>query len=883
MKKIYYLSKYVLLFALFIFAQQALISAPTQKSPANADDCVDRDAVFEWTRVSDASHYMYVISTKNDFSDTVKKDLNYSDTTVAFELPNYSTKYYWKVGVHIINETDEWSEHFNFTTHPAPPALTTPDDMLECQVFSQTFSWTVVPNATKYKIQISSSPNFSPTVVDTQITGTTASFDLDKYFTTYYWRVKGIQVGCETPYSESRRLTTLVGPPEMATPRNDSVGTPLDVIFTWPAAGGAQSYDLQVSDDANFSNLLVNQMNMTGLSFAWNPPNYNKKYYWRMRTLGQACTSEWSKAFNFKTAYPAAVATSPGDTLSCVPIVTTFTWAAVPGATHYEIQASKTPIFSKANNDITFSQVKIAGTSITGDVLLSTKQVWWRVRANDDNNVGLWSEAETYFTTGAAPLMKSPVDGTTEVPRGITFEWEPNSGSSYYNLQISKNISFTDLELDESGIIDKNFTVILESYNTPYYYRVRTFLSGCFSDWSNVYSLKSIQGFPNLIYPENAESNITTEVQFQWSVVPTANNYDIRFSTDDEFVNEFGQNGIKTNSILQKDLLPNTVYYWMVRSNDQWGTSPWSQVYQFTTGEGFTNVPFLLYPENLSIKLPTTGFMYWNSSSNATSYNLQIAEDLKFKEGDIVKEIQNIKDTSYNYTDLDSFKEYWFRVASVNQTTTSAYSKPHRFRTIAQPPTDQALAIKPEDGENEVSFKKTVFEWTKVARTDLGLSSESGYELLISKTQDFADTVIYNQRVFEETINYENKLDLSTTYFWKTRGWNEAGFGPWSEAFSFTTDIQSTVTDGNFDFGTSIVPNPIQNRAELRFNLDTPGNVNFIIVDQTGRTVFNLENINGNGNLNILPLNLDNLSNGSYLFKLQTGTKYQSGKIIISR
>jgi hypothetical protein len=69
----------------------------------------------------------------------------------------------------------------------------------------------------------------------------------------------------------------------------------------------------------------------------------------------------------------------------------------------------------------------------------------------------------------------------------------------------------------------------------------------------------------------------------------------------------------------------------------------------------------------------------------------------------------------------------------------------------------------------------------------------------------------------------------------------------------------------------------------LRFNLETPGSVNFTIIDQTGRTVFNLENISGKGNLNVLPLNLDNLSNGSYLFKLQTGTKYQSGKIIISR
>ena len=141
MKKIYYLSKYVLLFAIILFAQQGLIAAPTQLLPQNGEDCVDRDAVFEWTRVKDASRYMYIISTKVDFSDTLKKDLSYNDTTVAFNLPDYSTKYYWKVGSHIIGEADSWSQGFELTTHPAPPSLLLPEDMISCQAFSQNFKW----------------------------------------------------------------------------------------------------------------------------------------------------------------------------------------------------------------------------------------------------------------------------------------------------------------------------------------------------------------------------------------------------------------------------------------------------------------------------------------------------------------------------------------------------------------------------------------------------------------------------------------------------------------------------------------------------------------------------------------------------------------------
>lgn len=881
MKKIYYLSKYVLLFAIILFAQQGLIAAPTQLLPQNGEDCVDRDAVFEWTRVKDASRYMYIISTKVDFSDTLKKDLSYNDTTVAFNLPDYSTKYYWKVGSHIIGEADSWSQGFVLTTHPAPPSLILPEDMISCQAFSQNFKWSSVPNAVKYKIQISSTANFSKTIVDTVITDTSATFVLKNYFTTYYWRVKGQKVGCETPYSTPRSITTLVGPPAMATPANGDKGLNLGVMFTWPAAAGAQTYDLQVSDDPNFNNLLVNQNNIFDLTYSWTAPNYNKTYFWRMRSLGQTCASEWSSAFNFKTAYPAVVSISPGDTVRCVPLEATFTWEAVPGATHYEIQSSKTDQF--LTGDELFYATDIVGTSVTGNVNVSYDKVYWRVRANDNSNRGLWSDIKSFNTTIDKPLIVGPADGSTEVPRGVQLEWKSTSASKHFNLQISRNDSFTDIEKDLDSIVDLTLDLVLEKYNTNYYFRVRTLLGDCFSDWSSVYSFKSIQGFPNLIYPANSVSNITTDVQFEWSVVPTAINYDIRISTDAEFVNEFGENGVKTNIILQKDLQPNTTYYWKVRSNDQWGTSPWSQVYEFSTGEGFTNIPFLIYPENFSVKLPTEGIMRWRSAKNATTYNLQIADDLNFDEEDIVREVQNIKDTTYDYTDLDSFTEYWFRVASVNQTTTSDYSKPYRFRTIAQPPTDQAIAIKPVDGEGNVAYKRTKFEWTKVPRTDLGLASESGYEMLISLNQDFSDTLIYNKRVFEEVITLENTFEPKTTYFWKTRGWNEAGFGPWSEVFSFTTDIVSTVTDGNFDFGTSIVPNPIQNSAELRFTLDTPGKVHFTIIDQTGKTVFNLVNIDGNSNLNNIPLNLDNLSNGTYLFKLHIGSKYQSGKIIISR
>jgi hypothetical protein len=279
---------------------------------------------------------------------------------------------------------------------------------------------------------------------------------------------------------------------------------------------------------------------------------------------------------------------------------------------------------------------------------------------------------------------------------------------------------------------------------------------------------------------------------------------------------------------------------------------------------------------------PIEGIMTWNLSPNASSYTLQIAKDIDFL-GEIT-EITDIQDTVYNYSGLENYTEYWFRVSAVNSTISSDYSSAFKFRTIAEIPSEMAMAVSPTDGETGVDYLRTTLEWTFIPNTDVGLSSDAGYELLISTSEDFSDTTFYYEKVYDESRFFDRLLDFSTTYFWKVRGWNEAGFGPWSDAFSFTTDAQTSVAVGmSTDFGAIVVPNPIESRAELRFDLDTPANANLTIVDQNGNVVLELNNIETNTNSNSIPLNLEGLSSGSYLFNLQVGNKFQVGKIIISR
>jgi len=881
MNKLYFLSKYILIVGILTLAQSTLLSdPPTQRLPVNGDDCVNTDAVFEWSSVPNASNYMYIISESADFTDTVDKDLEYRDTVVAFTLPENNKQYYWKVGVQVIGDPDEWSEGFTFTTNPAPPTQVAPADLAECQAFEQEFKWSSIENGTKYRLQVSKSANFSSVVADSTITDTTLTLTMSDYFQNYYWRVKGEVTSCQTDWSSVTQFQTLIEPATPTFPEDDAVGLPLTFNLQWPRPNGVDSYELQVSDDANFTNLIIDESNLQQEFFEFSTAQQDKEFFWRLKSNGNNCFSDWSNTSSFKTGYVPVTLVSPEQDDECVPIKTPFSWNAISGVTTYHLQASSAPGF--ANDNLLFEDDEINGTSIIGNIQNDNSIIYWRVRASDTNNVGLWSVVRTYRSTGQAPIPTYPDIDQIEIPRGLTFEWSPSGSALYFQLQVSQDSTFATTEIDTANFPDTKIDLVLEEYNTKYFYRLRTFNNGCFSDWSVLFNFTTIQGFPNLLEPEDTELNVKVDALLSWSRVPTAENYDFRLSKNSDMTSSFGQNGVNNISYLVSDLEPNTTYYWYVRSNDQWGTSPWSPISSFTTGDGFTNIPTLLLPENTSVMQPTEGAMVWKSSANATSYTLQYSTDRRFMED--INEITDIQDTAYNYTELDNFTEYWFRVAAVNPTTTSDFSNPYKFRTIAIVPSEQATAVSPEDGATGVDYFKTTLEWTFVPQTDIGFSSDAGYELLISTSEDFSDTTFYYEKVYDEARFFDNLLDFSTTYFWKVRGWNEAGFGPWSEAFSFTTDGQTSVAVGNStDFGTIVVPNPVDNRAELRFNLDKPATANLTIVDQLGNVVMEIRNIETNTNTNTIPLNLSGVPSGSYLFNLQVGEKYQVGKIIISR
>ncbi len=87
--------------------------------------------------------------------------------------------------------------------------------------------------------------------------------------------------------------------PVLVSPESGTTGLEIDLNLTWQESENAESYSLQISDDDSFSNLVVDETNITSTSYKVTDLEDNTLYYWRVRAVKGVMASDWSKVWNF--------------------------------------------------------------------------------------------------------------------------------------------------------------------------------------------------------------------------------------------------------------------------------------------------------------------------------------------------------------------------------------------------------------------------------------------------------------------------------------------------------------------------------------------------------------------------------------------------------
>jgi cyclophilin family peptidyl-prolyl cis-trans isomerase len=195
------------------------------------------------------------------------------------------------------------------STIPASPTLTAPADNSLGILNTQSFSWSAVPTAVMYTVELSTDSLFGTIAFSNNAGSTTSVFPALQGSQTYFWRVKANNGGKESAYSNVFKFNSGAAAAQLIAPADSAINIVLNPIFEWSNAVGATDYTLQVSKGSIFSvgNMIYNQSGLTGTTQQVNGLLPNFKYYWRVRSANNGTQGFYSAKYSFTTGTTTAV------------------------------------------------------------------------------------------------------------------------------------------------------------------------------------------------------------------------------------------------------------------------------------------------------------------------------------------------------------------------------------------------------------------------------------------------------------------------------------------------------------------------------------------------------------------------------------------------
>ncbi len=284
-------------------------------------------AVFNknnWWDNKNVNYDNAVLSIKDDNGSNVQFNNVTADNSgygvpnmLRFDLLNLEKDKRYNVTVKNVQykgQTKDYSYWFkvsdNVGSIPSAPLLVSPSNNASEQPTELLLSWQQVPDAVSYNLQVATDVGFSQLFISkSNITATSFNLSSLEKETKYYWRVSGkndIGTGkWSVPFAFTTRKGATVGIPVLEYPANNATEIPTYVKIRWKSSNGAKSYQLQIADNADFSNgaMKINKRNITK-SFYIVPQNILKKdlqYWYRVRAFNTNITSDWSVPFTFWT------------------------------------------------------------------------------------------------------------------------------------------------------------------------------------------------------------------------------------------------------------------------------------------------------------------------------------------------------------------------------------------------------------------------------------------------------------------------------------------------------------------------------------------------------------------------------------------------------
>lgn len=487
--------------------------------------------------------------------------------------------------------------------YPSQPVLTAPINNATAISLTPVLDWDTVTTASSYSLLLDTDTLFASPVIDTnQLVNTQITVPAGRLQnnTWYYWKVRGVNIVGNGPYSQIFRFRTIhpaPSAPALILPTNGASNVSLTPLFDWDSTMVANYYNLQASLDTSFTNNPVDVSGITQSFYQLNSPHLqnNSRYYWRVNMVNEGGTSAWSQRFNFTTVigFPSPpTLLSPPDGTVGVSLVPTLKWVEDISAINYRAQISEDSLFSSTLIDTTVADSN--QVTVRPGVLQNIKTYFWRVRTTNSVGTSDWSAVWKFFTLldpPAAPVLFSPQNDTIDVNLTPTLYWLPVQYAQTYRIQLADNPAFNNMIINIGGLSSTQYPVSTAlQNNTWYYWRVSATNGAGTGPFSAVWKFKTVISppvvAPTLLSPANGATGISQTPTLDWNDVFGSQGYRVLLSSDSLFITTNIDTIITPSEYVVPagKLNPTTTYHWKVRAFNIGGFGPFSTTWKFTTG-----------------------------------------------------------------------------------------------------------------------------------------------------------------------------------------------------------------------------------------------------------------------------------------------------------
>jgi hypothetical protein len=592
---------------------------------------------------------------------------------------------------HIVNETNPGVPTKIHLIAPAQNVTVVPVDV--------NLGWQQNSTTDTYSVQVSTAADFSANVLNfSDIKVLNHVIPSLSANTTYFWRVRGVNENGPGAFSDTfsfKTSSTNIVPqaPNLLSPSNSETGVSVNATLTWSKVPNTANYKVQVATDANFSNLVFDQGNLSNVSLTVPNLQHNTLHYWRVRGTNSTGTGSYSQVQTFRTASFSSLPnltylTRPGHNTTIHPVSINFEWEAEPTAESYTVQVSTDPDFTT----YVINERGVLATSFAVDNLNSNTTYFWRVRCvnrtGGSSPSSVWKLTTSSFTQKPSKvLLVSPTHDSNRFSTSITFTWRLEPTAKHYRLQVSTSSDFSSNVTTQEQILGTTHTVTGLRSNTTYFWRVIAINevgTGPLSETRKVIS-SSYSGIPaatKLISPADKSNAPANKIRVTWENVTSANEYRLQVSESFSFSTYVVNVGLLDGTSFQlPQLKENTTYYWRVRTKNPSGDGDRSAIWSFTTtsNQKTPEQSSLVSPTNGENGLSSTVKVSWDSTTLAESYELEVSEQNTFNT--LSHTIKNQRNIYHILTGLKSGTTYFWRVRGIRNGVAGPYSTTWSFAT----------------------------------------------------------------------------------------------------------------------------------------------------------------------------------------------------------